>query len=537
MDPERLLARLSDPTFYPEPTSRVEVLQTHISWLFLTDSYVYKVKKPVNFGFLDYTTLERRREMCDREVTLNKRLCPDIYLGVAEFRDDRGTLSIDGPGETIEVAVKMVRLPKDRMLRKVLSRGEGELGIFERMAAILVDFHAHAETSPEIQQLKRVEGVKFNCDENFAQTEKYVGTLVPWRTFEVIRNSTNLFLRRRAALFNRRAAEGRVRDGHGDLHLDSICVTDPIRIFDCIEFNERFRYADVAEEVAFLAMDLEFHGYPYFARRFVDAYHAASEDDELLELLDFYKCYRAFVRAKINSFQVDDTQIPAKRRTKLSAIATKYYELAAHYADEFNPRRLFVTCGLTGSGKSTLARKLGERYALQVVRSDGVRKQLLGIQANERRWVPFNTGEYAPSITERTYASMVQRAEELLALGHSVVLDGCFTKGAQRLPVLELARRAGVPLLLIECRTPERVIRERLERRAAKNGSLSDGRLEIYQQQVLEWEPPYEIPPDERLVVDRSKPVEELMDELTVVAPPQWADRDDEDPQPPAREG
>jgi len=532
MDLEQLLARLADPTFYPEPTTRVDLLQTHISWLFLTDHHVYKVKKPVNFGFLDYTTLERRREMCTREVTLNKRLCPDIYLGVAEIREHDGGLSIDGPGETVEVAVKMVRLPEERMLRKVLSRGEGEPTIFERMARILVDFHAQAATSPEIQQLKRVAGVRFNCDENFAQTEKYVGTLVPWRTFELIKNSTALFLERRAALFERRAAQGRVRDGHGDLHLDSICVTDPIRIFDCIEFNERFRYADVAEEVAFLAMDLEFHGYPYFARRFVDAYHLASGDDELPELLDFYKCYRAVVRAKINSFQVDDPHIPAERKAKISAIATKYYELAAHYADQFNPRRLFVTCGLTGSGKSTLARRLGERYSLRLIRSDAVRKELLGIEATDRRWVPFNTGEYAPSITERTYATMVQRAEELLAQGQSVVLDGCFTKGAQRLPVLELARRAGVPFLLIECRTPERVIRERLEKRAAKNGSVSDGRLEIYQQQVLEWEPPYEIPPDERLVVDRSKPVEELMDELTVVAPPEWADRDDDDPAP-----
>ncbi|MBI4915325.1 MAG: AAA family ATPase [Acidobacteria bacterium] len=524
MDLDRLVQQLSDPTFYPEPTTRVDVLQTHISYIFLTDAHAYKVKKPVNFGFLDYTTLEQRRTMCEREVTLNARLCPDTYLGVAEIRDDNGTLSIGGAGETVEVAVKMVRLPEERMLRRVLARGEGEQGIFARIARILADFHARAETSPEIQAMKGLDGVKFNCDENFAQTEKYVGTLVPWKTFEFVKNSTNLFFARRAALFERRAREARVRDGHGDLHLDSICVTDPIRIYDCIEFNERFRYADVAEEVAFLAMDLEFHGYPYFAKAFVNAYHQASGDDELLDLLSFYKCYRAYVRAKINSFQVDDPHIPADRKAAIAALATRYYELAAHFAGQFNPRKLFVTCGLTGSGKSTLARKLGERYTLTVIRSDEVRKELLGIDATDRRWVPFNSGEYAPSMTERTYATMVQRADEQLALGHSVVLDGCFTKRDQRRPALKLAKRLGVPFLLLECRTSEAVIRQRLDKRATRNGSVSDGRWEIYHAQLGEWEPPDDIPPDERIVLDRSKPIEALLTELTVIVPPEWDD-------------
>lgn len=522
MGADRLVESLSDPAFYPEPTTAVEVIQTHISWIFLTDTRAYKVKKPVNFGFLDYTTLERRRTMCEREVTLNARLCPDTYLGVVEIREKDGRLSLGGPGETVEVAVQMVRLPEQRMLRRVLERGEGDGPMFERIARIVADFHARCETSEEIQRLKGLDGVRFNCDENFAQTEKYVGSLVPWRSYELVKNSTALFLERHARLFERRAREGRVRDGHGDLHLDSICVTEPVRIFDCIEFNERFRYADVAEEVAFLAMDLEFHGYPYFARAFVNAYHASSRDDELLTLLDFYKCYRAYVRAKINSFQVDDPHIPGERKGAIGALAARYYELAERYARALNPQRLFITCGLTGSGKSTLARALGSRYALKVIRSDEVRKELLGLESTDRRWVAFNTGEYAPAITERTYATMLRRAEELLVLGHSVVLDGCFTKREQRRPVVEAARRLGVPFLLLECRTSEAVIRDRLERRAAKNGTVSDGRWEIYRKQVEEWEPPDDISPDERIILDRSKPIEELMEELTLMVPDAW---------------
>jgi aminoglycoside phosphotransferase family enzyme/predicted kinase len=524
MDLDRLVERLSDPAFYPEPTRDVEVIQTHISYIFVTDHLVYKVKKPVDFGFLDYTTLAKRLECCEREVALNSRLCPDMYLGVVPLRESNGDLSLSGPGETVEYAVKMERLPTERMLRKVLARGEGDDALFQRIAAILASFHGREVRSPAAGSLKGLQGVKLNCDENFAQTEKYVGTLVPVATFDFIRTSTELFFERHRALFSRRVNERRIVDGHGDLHLDSICATDPIRIFDCIEFNERFRIQDVAEEVAFLAMDLEFHGYAPFARAFVAAYVEASGDPELLELLAFYKAYRAYVRAKVNSFATDDPHIPQEDKEASRTTASRYFDLAAHYAAACNPQRLLVTCGLTGSGKSTLARKLAKLYALQVVRSDIVRKELLGLAPDERRHVPFDQGEYAPSMTERTYGAMLERAAPLLRLGHSVILDGCFIRRSQRRNARKLARRLGIPFLLLECRTSEEVIRQRLERRVQKNGGISDGRWEIYHGQLAEFEPPEEIGGDERVVLDRSKPVEELLHELAAILPAQWLD-------------
>ena len=514
---------MSDPSFYPEGSSRVDVVQTHISTIFLTDRHAYKVKKPVDFGFLDYTTLEKRRDLCRQEVTLNARLCPDTYLGVVEIREeDGGEPALEGPGETVEVAVKMVRLPEERMLRKVLSRGEGRSALFVEIARILAAFHEKAETNERIQAMKGLAGVRFNCEENFQQTEGVVGRLVPPDRFEHIRTSTRLFLQRHAGLFERRAREGRVRDGHGDLHLDSICVTDPVRIFDCIEFNERFRYQDVAEEVAFLAMDLEFQGYGDFARAFVDAYVAASGDEGLLRLLDFYKAYRAYVRAKIHSFQVDDPALPADAKKAMAATASHYFELADRYAAYFNPQRLLVTCGLTGSGKSTLARRLAARYSLQVLRSDVVRKELLGIGTTERRHVPFGAGEYSAETTRRTYDAMAEQAEALLRQGQSVVLDGCYLKRDQRAGAVELARRLGVPLVLFDCRASEDVVRERLERRAAKTASVSDGRWEIYQAQLAELEPPEELSHPERIVVDRSRPIEELLETLHPLMPAPW---------------
>jgi predicted kinase len=378
--------------------------------------------------------------------------------------------------------------------------------------------------SPEVGAIKGLDGAKLNCDENFAQTEKYVGTLLPTATFDFTRTSTDLFFQRHPTLFARRVREGRIVDGHGDLHLDSICASEPIRIFDCIEFNERFRIQDAAEEVAFLAMDLEFHGYAPFAKAFVDAYVKASDDDELLWLLAFYKAYRAYVRAKVSSFATDDPHIPADARDTLRTTASRYYELAARYAAACNPQRLIVTCGLTGSGKSTLARKVAELYGLQIVRSDVVRKELLGLAPDERRHVPFDQGEYAPSMTERTYGAMLERAAPLLRLGHSVILDGCFIRRSQRRNARKLARRLGVPFLLLECRTSEAVIRDRLERRVRKNGGVSDGRWEIYHGQMAEFEPPEEIGGDERVVLDRSKPVEELLRELAAVLPAEWLD-------------
>ncbi len=513
---------MSTASFYPEGTTRVDVVQTHISYIFLTDHHAYKVKKPVNFGFLDYTSREQRRTMCEREVALNRRLCPDTYLGVVDIVDGDGRLTIGGSGAPIEHAVRMLRLPAERMLRSVLDRGEGNGAIFSEIAGTLATFHGAAETTPEIQAMKGLAGVTFNCEENFEQTERYVGTLLPGELFELIRTSTRLFLRRRASLFEERARRGRVRDGHGDLHLDSICVTDPIRIFDCIEFNERFRYQDVAEEVAFLAMDLEFHGYPSYAAAFVDAYVADSGDAELRELLDFYKAYRAYVRAKVSSFQTDDPRIGDAEKAHLRATATRYYELAGRYARAFNPQLLVMTCGLTGSGKSTVARRLGERFALEVVRSDVVRKELLGLDPYERKWDAFGAGAYTREITERTYRVMAERAEALLATGASVVLDGCFTLRSQREAAVELARRSGVPLLVLECQAPESVVRERLEGRANKGRAVSDGRWEIYHRQAASFEPPAEVPAGCHVVLDRSHPVEEHMAALAELMPAAW---------------
>lgn len=328
--PEVVRALLS-PAIYPERPKKVELLQTQISFIFLADDFVYKLKKPVDFGFLNFTTLERRRFFCQQEVELNRRLCPEIYLGVVPLVKKKGNFSLDGEGEVVDYLVKMRRLPQERTMDRLLKRGQVSPRMLERLAKRLVDFHRQARAVSGFGDLK---ACRFNAEENFSQTEKYVGlTLTPGR-FERIKSYTRSFLEKNAELFERRVREGRVRDCHGDLHLAHICFINGICIFDCIEFNERFRYLDVANEIAFLAMDLDYHGRPDLSNHFVQSYVNLSGDRELEKLLNFYKCYRAYVRGKVESFKLDDPHISEKEKEATLAVARKYFELAESYVQD-----------------------------------------------------------------------------------------------------------------------------------------------------------------------------------------------------------
>lgn len=329
--PEAVQALLN-PVIYPERPKKVELLQTQVSFIFLTDDFVYKLKKPVDFGFLDFTTLERRRFFCQQEVELNRRLCPRIYLGVVSLVREKGGFSLNGRGEVVDYLVKMRRLPQERTMDRLLRRNQVSLQMLERLAQKLVDFHQQARTIKS--GFGNLETCRFNVEENFTQTEKYVGLTLPPSRFERIKSYTHSFLERNARLFERRVREGRVKDCHGDLHLAHICFTDGICIFDCIEFNERFRYLDVANEIAFLAMDLDYHGRPDLSHYFVQHYVNLSGDRELEKLLNFYKCYRAYVRGKVESFKLDDPHISEKEKEATLAVARRYFELTESYAQD-----------------------------------------------------------------------------------------------------------------------------------------------------------------------------------------------------------
>jgi len=511
----KLMESMMKTGFYPNAPERVEFVQTHISLVFIAGDLVFKVKKPVDFGFLDFTTLEKRKHFCEEEIRLNRRLAPDIYLGVAEIREgEKGALHLKGEGNIVEYAVVMKRLPQERMLKELLRKGMADISLMDAVAGKLAAFHRLAATGGEIDEIGGgIETIRFNHEENFEQTEKYMGLIGAGR-YRFLRDYVHHFLDRRKKLFFRRMADHRIRDCHGDLHLEHICIVDDIVIFDCIEFNERFRYSDTASEVAFLAMDLDFNGYPEYAKAFVEAYVRHSSDREIRKLLSFYECYRAYVRAKVTSFRLDDPALGEEGRAEAASAAARYYDLAYTYAARLEEPALILVSGLMGTGKSVLARGLSERLGAEVIRMDVLRKSLLGISPSERRHEPFGKGIYAEDVTEKTYAQALGQAEELLRRGKSVIIDASFKKRAARQKAREAAERLQADFFIVECVLPENVLRQRLEKRAADAAEPSDGRWEIFQAQKGDFEPVTEREPGMHIMADTSVPPEETVLEV-----------------------
>jgi len=328
--PEMVQALL-DPETYPDPTPGVEMVQTQMSFVFLAGDYVYKVKKPVDLGYLDYTTLEKRQFYCQREVELNRRLCPDAYLGVVPITQGKEGILLDDRGEVIEYAVKMRHLPEEGMMNVLLAQDGVSADMVGKVAERLAHFHDKAETSAAISAFGNLDTIVQNTEENFDQTIKYIGSTVSQKQYRNIKDYTRDFIGDNASLFRKRVVDGRIKDCHGDLHAAHICFTDDICIYDCIEFNDRFRYGDVASEIAFLAMDLDHYGRADLSGGFVDAYVAFSRDRELPRLLNFYKCYRAYVRGKVEGFKLDDPHIAEEEKAEIMTIAGEYFELAESY--------------------------------------------------------------------------------------------------------------------------------------------------------------------------------------------------------------
>jgi aminoglycoside phosphotransferase family enzyme len=327
-----LIKAMLDPDFYPHHPKKVELIQTHISYIFLTGEVVYKVKKPVNFGFLDFTGLEKRRHFCHEEIRLNKRFSPEIYLKAVPISRHGDAFRVGDDTRVVEYAVTMRRINEDHMLYRLLEAGKVKSEDMERIGRHLAKAYAAIPSDEKAQAFGNLDVISINIVENFEQTRKYIGGPITHEQFDAIESWSLSFMKKKTALFEQRVAQGYIKDCHGDLHLQHICVEgEKIYIFDCIEFNERFRFGDVASDVAFLAMDLDFNGHPEFAMTFVQAYTEASGDTTLVKVLPFYKVYRAYVRAKVTSFRLDDPSLDARTKEEIFLRAKEYYALARAY--------------------------------------------------------------------------------------------------------------------------------------------------------------------------------------------------------------
>jgi aminoglycoside phosphotransferase family enzyme len=327
-----LIQAMLDPAFYPHHPKRVELIQTHISYIFLAGELVYKVKKPVDFGFLDFTTLAKRRQFCHEEILLNKRFSPEVYIKAIPISQVGNTFRVGDDSRVVEYAVTMKRINEDHMLYRLLEAGEVKPEDMERIGRHLAKAYAAIASDKKAQAFGSLDVISINIVENFEQTRKYIGGPIKHEQFDAIESWSFAFMKKKRALFEQRVAQGYIKDCHGDLHLQHICLEgEKIYIFDCIEFNERFRFGDVASDVAFLAMDLDYNGHPDLTRAFVDAYTEASEDTTLVKVLPFYKVYRAYVRAKVTSFMLDDAGLDEKTKDDVFHQAKAYYDLAFNY--------------------------------------------------------------------------------------------------------------------------------------------------------------------------------------------------------------
>jgi aminoglycoside phosphotransferase family enzyme/predicted kinase len=494
MELTRLIEALSDPAAYPSPVEAVEVRHTHISAVFLAGRYVYKIKKPVEFGFLDFGTLAKRRHYCQEEVRLNRRLAPEVYVGVVPItRSDRG-VRVEGDGEVVEWAVKMRRLPDDATLQDRLQQGQVGVEVVEALARKIASFHAHSESGPRVAAFGRFEAVAGNARENFEQSVAHIGRTVSQAVFARAQALTEEALARHRPMIEGRAERGVPRDTHGDLRLGHVYhfpdrePPGDLVIIDCIEFNERFRFADPVADMAFLVMGLKYQGHRDLARAFTEEYFRASGDGEGRALVPFYTSYRAAVRGKVEGLKLARPEVSEADRTVALTKARGSWLLALGELEE--PSRkpcLVLVGGLPGTGKSTLARALAERVCFRVIRSDLVRKELAGVSGKDPGPSAFGEGIYTPEWTDRTYAECLRRAEGLLFEGERVLVDANFREEGWRRAFLEGANRQGVAAGLLVCQAESDVVRDRL---ASRRDDASDADWAVYLKAVEAWEGP-----------------------------------------------
>ena len=499
----RLIETMKKPDFYPHNPAEVELIQTHISYVFIAGDFVYKVKKPLKFDFLDFTSLGKRKFFCEEELKLNRRLAPDTYLNIVAISlNSQGNITLDKGVEIIEYAVLMKKLPSDRMLKTLLSKGMADEKTMDAVARKIAYFHQRARTDKTIDEMGSIENICRNNEENFIETKRHINDTIPDYQYNFIREYVNKFLMEKKTFLGKRVSDHRIRDCHGDLHLDHICINDEITIFDCIEFNERFRCGDVAQDVAFLTMDIDFNGYPQHAKSFVQSYIKYSGDKDLPSLLNFYCCYYAYVRGKVTSFRLDQKEISSSESEEIRKTAKHYFDLAYTYAARLEKPILILTAGLMGSGKSYQARKLAERFGAEIIRTDILRKELSNIKTTERRYEDFGAGIYSADISNLVYEKALDLAEQKIKQGKAVIIDASFKKRAQRQKAEDLAKNLHVRFYILECVCPDEITKERLGKRVLKNNNISDGRWELFQKQKDDFDVINEVPANSHFIID-----------------------------------
>ncbi len=494
----RLVESLQKSGSFPHPVKRFAVVETHISLVLLTGDYAYKFKKPVNFGFLDFSSLERRHHFCAEELRLNRRLAPELYLEVVAIREGA---RLDGTGKVIEYAVFMREFEQDSQFDQLLENGRLPPGLLDELARRVADFHARAAVAEAGAGYGAPDRVQAPAEENFRQIlaclagERDREALMPLRDW-----SWSEFRRLRTMMEERRK-EGFVRECHGDLHLRNIALVDgrPLA-FDCIEFNDSLRWIDIISEVAFMVMDLDHRAQTGLASRFLNVWLEYSGDYEGLALLRYYRVYRAMVRAKVDCLRAYQPDVTDDERAVILDDYRRYVELARRYTQSSRPL-LILMHGVSGSGKTTVSQSLLESLPAIRVRSDIERKRLHGFSPRARTGAGVGSGIYDSAASDRTYARLAQLAAGVLDAGYSVIVDATFLEQERMAPFVDIARSRGLPCVVLDCRAGPEELRRRLRARRQAAGEASEAGLEVLERQLRAYRPLERLPEGARRIV------------------------------------
>ncbi len=506
---EALRKRMLSPEFYPHRPSRVREVQTHISHVFIAPPFVYKVKKPVDFGFLDFRSLGSRCYYSHQELILNRRFSPGLYLSVLPVTFDGTDYCLDGSGEQVEYVLKMRQFDENKTMKRLIERGELTSRHMEALAAHLAVLHARIPRAASDSAWGTPEAVTFDCEENFAQLAPFVGDFIDKSVYGQVKKGTLAFLRRHRSLLEFRRQAGYVKECHGDLHTEHIIFEgEEILIFDCIEFNKRFRFIDTISDLAFLVMELDFLDEAPRIDPLLNTYFTQTRGDKWGPLLlDFYACYRATVRAKVHAFTAGDPSVPGDQRRRSRSLSRQYLDLAERLIGRYDRPWLVVTMGFSGTGKTTVAQALTEKSGIAIFRSDVIRKATMG------DWIKtsgvWNEGHYTPEARAQVYEKMFARAGDLLREGCSVCLDASFLEGSQRGRALALAEKYRANFLAIECVCDEKQVANYLKRRREEGKDPSDADFSIYLRQKAAfsgWDP---IPVPRRFSMETTRGIPE----------------------------
>ena len=478
-----LVFQMQQQDFYPHAVKgEIELVQTHASIIFLTGEYAYKIKKEVDFGFLNYSTLAKRKHFLELELSLNNKIASELYLEVLPISDCGGRLILDNSQQIVEYALKMRQFPQEDLFSNLLDAGKLDSDRFIELGKIVARFHQNAETNDYISSFGTVAEISAAFEENYQQSQKYIGVVQTREQYEATKAYSDDFFNHKAELLRNRVKQHQIKQCHGDLHLKNICLwRDRILLFDRIEFNESFRFVDTMYDVAFTVMDLEAKGKPEFANAFLNSYLEYTADWAGLLVLPLYLSRQAYVRAKVNSLLLDDRQVDADDKQEAKQVASDYYLQAYQYTLN-KSGSLILMSGLSGSGKSTVARTIAQNKGAIQLRSDAVRKHLAGLALDES-----GTDEiYTDEMTQKTYDRLLELGIMLAEAGHQIILDAKYDRIALRKSVIERAKHKNIPLTIIHCTAPRSILRDRLKKR---QHDVSDATADLLTAQQANAEP------------------------------------------------